>query len=85
MNHRKRGVFFALLTTTGIVIAMFTVVRGTWTGLEQQALQGSEMSLSLMGTVVIASLATAKKYILLPMILCWALSIIDAWRLGSSR
>lgn len=82
LNHRKRGLTFALISITGVVTAIITVVRGTWAGLEQQALLGADISLSAMGIVAVDSLSAAKNFVLPPMFLCWLLSVIDAWRLG---
>ena len=83
LKSRKRGLFFASISIAGIVAMVISVVRATWAGMEQIALQGMDVTISVMGEVAINSLATAKKYILPLMILCWLTSIIDAWILGA--
>jgi hypothetical protein len=82
LNHRKRGAVFALLSIAVVVVMVVTVVRSTWTGLEGIALQGGEITLSSMGTVVVSSLKTVKEHFLLPMALLWLSSVIDAWYTG---
>lgn len=82
LKHLKRGLLFVLFSLAGVIAMIVTVVRGTWTGMEHLALQGSDISISSMITVAIGSLIIAKTYILPPMLFCWLFSVIDAWRLG---
>jgi len=82
LNHRKRGAVFALLSIAAVAAMIVTAVRGTWTGLESIALQGGEISLSSMGTVVVSSLERIRAQFLLPMVLLWLINIADAWYTG---
>ncbi len=82
LKHRKRGFLFASVSVSGVIVMIVTVVRTTWNSLECLALQGSEITPSIMSTVVFSSLEAVKKYILPLMLLWWLLGIIDAWLIG---
>jgi len=82
LKHWKRGLPFALASITGVILIAIIVVKGTWTGLEQQALQGNDFTLSDIAGAGLASLKTAGIYVLPPLLVCWLLSVVDAWRLG---
>ncbi len=82
LKHWKRAIPFALFNTGCIIFLIVSVSRGTWTGLEEKALQGSDITLSTMLSVAFASLESAKNYIFPLMFLGWLLSVIDAWLLG---
>ncbi len=82
LSHWKRAIPFALFNAVCIIFLIVSVSRGTWTGMEQEALQGADITLSTMLSVAFASLESAKNYILPMMFICWALSVIDAWMLG---
>jgi hypothetical protein len=82
LRHWKRGAVFAVLSIAVVVAMVFTLVRGIWTGMESAALQGGEITLSSMGTVVVSSLKTVKAHFLVPMALLWLTSVIDAWYTG---
>ncbi len=82
LHHWKRGAVFAVLSIAVVVAMVFTLIRGIWTGMESTALQGGEITLSSMGTVVVSSLKTVKAHFLVPMALLWLASVIDAWYTG---
>ncbi len=82
LNHRKRGAVFALLSIAAVAAMIVTAVRSTWSGLESIALQGGEISLSSMGTVVVSSLKVVRAQFLVPMALLWFINVVDAWYTG---
>jgi hypothetical protein len=83
LKHWKRGLFFALVSVVFVILILVSVVKGTWAGLEQQAIMGNDITISAMLKAGLSSLKTARDFILPPMILTWLLSVLDAWRLGS--
>ncbi len=82
LKHWKRAIPFALFNGGCIIFLIVAIFRSTWTGLEQEALQGADINLSTILGVASTSLAGAKNYILPLMFLGWFLSVIDAWMLG---
>lgn len=82
LKHWKRAIPFALFNTGCIIFLIVSVSRGTWAGMEEEAMQGADITLSTMLSVASASLASAKNYILPLMFSGWLLSVIDAWFLG---
>lgn len=82
LKHWKRAIPFALFNVCCIIFLIVSVVRGTWTGMEEKALQGYDITVSTMFSVAFTSLETVRNYILPLMFLGWLLNVIDAWLLG---
>ena len=85
LKEKKRGLFFASISVAGIIAMVISVVTATWAGMEQVALQGIEIKISVMVEAAINSFKAAKTYILPLLIICWLSSIVDAWMLGKRR
>jgi len=84
LNHFKRGMVFAVIGASGVLVMLLVVIYGTWTGLEHLACKGEEISIPIMFSVAVSSLVQVKLYLLPPLVLCWLVSIADAWRLGKN-
>lgn len=84
LNHFKRGMVFAVISASGVLAMLLVVIYGTWTGLEHLACKGEEITVPIMFSVAVSSLVKVKLYLLPPLLLCWLVSIADAWRLGKN-
>lgn len=68
-----------------MVFMVVVVARETWSGLEERALIGCAIGFQELVDSGFAALNTVRKYILPPLLLCWLISVVDAWRLGRGK
>lgn len=85
LKHVRRGVLFAVFSAVCVIVIVVVVAVQTWNGLEEQALSGNDIGFTYMLDSAFSTLITVKNYILPPLLLCWGISVADAWRLGRGR
>jgi TM2 domain-containing membrane protein YozV len=88
LKRYLRGLIPMVLTLTGLGLLMMQATVGALQELEKMQIQGGFMDLNALANRAAASSASDDWYspLIVPMIvICWLVSVIDAYRLGRGK
>ncbi len=85
LKHYKRGIALMLTVLVSLVVIVVRSVQQAFTILEKIASEGGAIDISTISNASTSSDSLISNLLLLLIILCWIISVVDAYRIGKKK